>query len=63
MVLMLAHASFQDRVILSLGLGEDRSSPLTPLAVGFLGPRKGTARQALPQATSRVPRCGEMAGG
>jgi alkylhydroperoxidase family enzyme len=35
MVLMLAHASFQDRVILSLGLGDDRNSPLPPPVVLF----------------------------
>lgn len=36
MVLMLAHASFQDRIILALGLGDDRDSPLAPVAVKFL---------------------------
>ena len=35
MVLMLAQASCQDRVILSLGLGEDRNSPLRPVPVLF----------------------------
>lgn len=36
MVLMLAHASFQDRIVLALGLGDNRDSPLPPVAVKFM---------------------------
>ena len=53
MVLMLAHASFQDRIILSLGLGDDRESPLAPVAVKFS--RSADARKHLEVPARKGP--------
>ena len=52
MVLMLAHASFQDRIILSLGLGEDRVSPLAPVAVAFSQSKEASAHVKVPDRKS-----------
>jgi alkylhydroperoxidase family enzyme len=46
MVLLLAYASFQDRLILSLGLRPETDPPLPPLAVRFRKDRDAPARPA-----------------
>ena len=53
MVLMLAHASFHDRMILSLGLGADTTSPLAPVAVHFS--REEEAREHLVVPVRELP--------
>lgn len=53
MVLLVAHASFQDRLLLALGLPEDAGCSLPPLDVRFKRPRPGT-RLAAPRTGSPV---------
>jgi alkylhydroperoxidase family enzyme len=59
MVLLLAYANFQDRLVLTLGLSPDREPPLPPLAVRF---RKGKdAPPPVPAARAKLADAGAPA--
>jgi alkylhydroperoxidase family enzyme len=59
MVLLLAYATFQDRLILALGLTLDRNEPLPPVAVRFARLPLGASRMAPPRQAP--PRAAETA--
>src|SRR5438552_2168331 len=60
MVLLLAYANFQDRLILALGLTPEADPPLPPLAVRF---RKGKDAPARPAPVARAKPADEAAPG
>jgi alkylhydroperoxidase family enzyme len=53
-VLLLAYASFQDRMILALGLALEEDGPLPPLEVRFARLPLGASRAAAPRPQPRV---------
>jgi len=54
MVLLLAYANFQDRLILSLGLDVERDGPLPPLDLHFKPADPGTKPAAVPRTPPRA---------
>jgi alkylhydroperoxidase family enzyme len=54
MVLLLAYSSFQDRLILGLGLSLEQDEPLAPLEVRFAKRPLGSSRRAPPRIGSRT---------
>ena len=53
MALLVAHANFQDRLILSLGLPLDSDGPLPPLNVRFARAPLGSSRAGLPRVRAQ----------
>jgi hypothetical protein len=56
MVLLLAYANFQDRLVLHLGVGAEEDGPLPPLAVRFRQEKTATAVAA--RSAPKTPRGG-----
>jgi alkylhydroperoxidase family enzyme len=54
MVLLLAYANFQDRLLLSLGLPLERGGPLLPLDVHFKAPAPGSHVDATPRTPPKT---------
>jgi len=56
LVQLLAHANFQDRLLLALGMKREINGPLPPLAVRFRKPFTGFAAAPLRQLPKDAPR-------
>jgi alkylhydroperoxidase family enzyme len=56
LVQLLAHANFQDRLLLALGLKRELNGPLPPLAVRFRKPFTGSAAPPIRQVPQDAPR-------
>lgn len=61
MVLLLAYASFQDRLILALGLPLDSGEPLPPVEVRFVPRPLGASRAAPPRKSPQRVAAGMLA--